>query len=312
MSSAIYNSNADIPKEMLLGNLLFMNIKDMKLSEKELYDEFAAAGLPSSYINKIKPSDVFRRATSSIKGKSCISAKSGVRSVINIDEVCNDDDKIIRIASLHEIDEKNEDIEFEKMLSFKFDRHTKGIQYTISSQNLSNDATQIAQEVGARFNEWCIYHNKDTIRNLINRIVRSMRPINLMPTGICKFIPLNSSDTLYKLNKLISSMSSYCIRSGDENLVEIIPIIDTKDQRDLITKNYSLEITEEMNDLASALSKVISKGSLTSKQASTYINKFAELKQKADEYDDMLGIYSENIQKQIKISLDLINDNADE
>ena len=312
MGTAIYNSNADIPKEMLLGNLLFMNIKDMKLSEKELNDEFVAAGLSSSYINKIKPSDVFRRATSSIKGKSCILTKSGIKSVINIDEVCSDNDKIIRIASLHGIDEKNEDIEFEKMLSFRFDRYTKKMKFTISSQHLSNDALQIAQEVEARFNEWCIYHNKDTIRNLINRIVTSMHPVNLMPTGICKFIPLNSSDTLHKLHKLISNMSVYCINQGDENLVEIIPIIDTKDQRDLITKNYSLEITEEMNDLASALSKVISKGSLTSKQASAYINKFAELKQKANEYDDMLGIYSENIQKQIKVSLDLINDNADE
>jgi hypothetical protein len=139
-----------------------------------------------------------------------------------------------------------------------------------------------------------------------------MHPISLMPTGICKFIPESKSDVVYNLKELMGLMSSYCVNNNEENIAEIIPVIDTVEQRGLVERNYTVEVVDEMNDLAVALNKAIAKGTLSSRQASSYIDRFTELKKKAEEYDTMLGIYSTNIRDQLRASLELVNDNTDE
>ena len=315
MSNAICNTNKDIPSDMLLGNLLFMNIRDMKIPENDLVSMFNSAGISTSFIRRISPADAYRRATSSIKGGKNSIVLNGNQGTINVDEVSCDENEVVRVISVHGIDEQNQDVEFAKILKFRFDRYSEQLdtdyigQWTIGS---NPELDNLVKTVNDRFDEWKIYHNKDTVRNLINRVVQSMHPISLMPTGICKFIPESKSDVVYSLKELMGLMSSYCVNNNEENIAEIIPVIDTVEQRGLVERNYTVEVVDEMNDLAVALNKAIAKGTLSSRQASSYIDRFTELKKKAEEYDNMLGIYSTNIRDQLRASLELVNDNTDE
>lgn len=69
MVNALYQTNQSIPQDMLLGNLLFTNLTDMKVSETELIDIFKNNNVPENYVRKISKADAFRRASSSVKNQ---------------------------------------------------------------------------------------------------------------------------------------------------------------------------------------------------------------------------------------------------
>ena len=100
--------------------------------------------------------------------------------------------------------------------------------------------------------------------------------------------------------------------NAKSNIVEIIPVIDTHEQRSLIEKNFSAEITDELFEFTQELKNVLTqKQSLSVRSATAYIEKFNLLNAKAKEYESLLGIYVDGIHQQITDALDLVNDNTD-
>jgi hypothetical protein len=94
--------------------------------------------------------------------------------------------------------------------------------------------------------------------------------------------------------------------------MEIIPVIDTEEQRSLIEKNFTAEITNELFDFTQELKEVLTKKtSLSVRTANSYIEKFNVLKEKAKEYESLLDIYVDSLYQQITESLDLINSNTE-
>ena len=67
MNNVLCKSNKDIPKDMLLGNLSFINITDMQIPESGLVSIFQSNNIPEDYVRKISKADAFRRASSSVK-----------------------------------------------------------------------------------------------------------------------------------------------------------------------------------------------------------------------------------------------------
>lgn len=317
MGNVLYQSNKDIPKELTLGNLLFTNITDMQIPEAGLISIFQSNNIPERYVRKISKADAFRRATSSVKNKSIhlTDANTGVfmKCKIEVDEVKSDSDGIKRIIGYKRIDEKNEDVAYVPVGYVEFDRQSECINHFIDNPYiLLSDVVDVFNDITNNYQNWSVYHNKDTVRNIINRIIADTHPISLMPTGLCKFIPQSFTDLLYHLKDALGEMSSYSINGGSENIMEIIPIIDTDEQRNLIEKNYSAEITEELFNFTQELKNVLAnRNTLSVRTATSYIEKFNTLTTKAKEYENLLGIYTQAIHDQIKASLDLVNDNTD-
>ena len=320
MANALYKSNQEIPQDMLLGNLLFVNLIDMKISVTELTDIFKRNNIPESYVRTISQVDAFRRASSSVKNRIMyISGATGNDKVrIEVDEIRNDTDYIKRIIGVKRIVGTNvDDITYEPMAEILFSRTTGICAGTPLIAQGTPDYQQfrdLCDEVEDKYNEWSVYHNKDTVRNIINRIIADTHPVNLMPTGLCKFIPQASRNLLYGLKESLTEMNQYYVGAASSgiNIMEIIPVIDTEDQRDLITKNFTAEITDEMFEFTQELKKVlVKKQTLSTRTAASYIDKFNVLKSKAKEYESLLGIYVEAIHQQIKDSLDLIDANID-
>lgn len=317
MSNVLCKSNKDIPKDMLLGNLSFINITDMQIPESGLVSIFQSNNIPEDYVRKISKADAFRRASSSVKNKviwfTDTNTGSMIKAKIEVDEVKSDSDGVKRIIGFKAVDEKNEDISYTPMGYISFARDTEQVVYGIEPQYINEqDVVTIFEDISNRYTDWSMYHNKDTVRNIINRIVGDTHPISLMPTGLCKFIPNTSTDLLYNLKEALTEMSSYSINGGAVNTMEIIPIIDTEEQRELIEKNFSAEITEELFGFTQELKDVLAKKqTLSTRTATSYIEKFKLLKEKAKEYESLLGVYVNSIHDQISASLDLVNDNIE-
>lgn len=319
MSNVLCKTNQEIPQDMLLGNLLFTNLVDMKIPVSDLTGIFKSNNIPESYVKSISQADAFRRASSSIKNRTLyITGTNGNDKVrVEIDEVKCDSDSIKRIIGVKRVDEVNEDITYEPVGEIVFNR--TGNVCVATPLCAPGDADYqiirgLCDEVEAKYGDWSVYHNKDTVRNIINRIIADTHPVNLMPTGLCKFIPQASTDLLYNLKEALKIMSTYRtnVMVGD-NTMEIIPVIDTEEQRDLVEKNFTAEITNELFSFTQELKEVLNKRqTLSVRTATSYIDKFNLLKQKAQEYESLLGIYVESIHRQITESLELVDDNTED
>ena len=312
MSNVIYKTNQDIPNEMLLGNMSFINLIDMVIPQNDFEKIFQNNNIPNHYIRKISTPDAFRRASSSIKNRVIIF--DGDKAIVNVDEVKNDKDCIKRIIGIKKVDEIAEDINYQSVAEIYFNRANNSCITTELLGMAHPDYSTIHDlcgEVFHAYQEWSVYHNKDTVRNVINKIITDTHPISLMPTGLCRFIPSSSTDLLYNLKNALNEMSQFSSIIGSENIMEIIPIVDTEEQRSLIEKNFKAEITDELFNFTQELKDVLQKkNTINSRTANSYIEKFNNLNAKAKEYESLLGIYVDGIKTQIVEALDLVNDNT--
>ena len=301
---------------MLLGNRLFTNLIDMRIPVADLISIFQSNNIPDSYVRVISEADAFRRASSSIKNRILLLNAATEKVRIEVDEVKSDYEGIKRIIGVKKVDEVAEDISYQPVGEIIFNRTNNLCTATplFAPGDVDYQAIRdLCDEVENKYQDWSVYHNKDTVRNIINRIISDTHPVNLMPTGLCKFIPQTSTDLLYNLKQALTEMQSYASTpTMSRNIMEIIPVIDTEEQRNLIEKNFTAEITDELFSFTQELKDVLQKKQvLSTRTANAYIEKFNILKAKAKEYESLLGIYVDSIYTQIKDSLDLVDQNKD-
>ena len=316
MSNVLCKTNQEIPQDMLLGNLLFTNLIDMRIPVADLISIFQSNNIPDSYVRTISEADAFRRASSSIKNRILLLNAATEKVRVEVDEVKSDYEGIKRIIGVKKVDEVAEDISYQPVGEIIFNRTNNLCTATplFAPGDVDYQAIRdLCDEVENKYQDWSVYHNKDTIRNIINRIISDTHPVNLMPTGLCKFIPQTSTDLLYNLKQALMEMQSYASTpTMSRNIMEIIPVIDTEEQRNLIEKNFTAEITDELFSFTQELKDVLQKKQvLSTRTANAYIEKFNILKAKAKEYESLLGIYVDSIYTQIKDSLDLVDQNKD-
>lgn len=288
----------------------------MRIPVADLISIFQSNNIPDSYVRTISEADAFRRASSSIKNRILLLNAATEKVRIEVDEVKSDSEGIKRIIGVKKVDEVAEDISYQPVGEIIFNRANNLCTATplfapgdVDYQTIRN----LCDEVENKYQDWSVYHNKDTVRNIINRIISDTHPVNLMPTGLCKFIPQTSTDLLYNLKQALIEMQSYASTpTMSRNIMEIIPVIDTEEQRNLIEKNFTAEITDELFSFTQELKDVLQKKQvLSTRTANAYIEKFNILKAKAKEYESLLGIYVDSIYTQIKDSLDLVDQNKD-
>ena len=316
MSNVLCKTNQEIPQDMLLGNLLFTNLIDMRIPVADLISIFQSNNIPDSYVRTISEADAFRRASSSIKNRILLLNAATEKVRVEVDEVKSDYEGIKRIIGVKKVDEVAEDISYQPVGEIIFNRTNNLCTATplFAPGDVDYQAIRdLCDEVENKYQDWSVYHNKDTVRNIINRIISDTHPVNLMPTGLCKFIPQTSTDLLYNLKQALMEMQSYASTpTMSRNIMEIIPVIDTEEQRNLIEKNFTTEITDELFSFTQELKDVLQKKQvLSTRTANAYIEKFNILKAKAKEYESLLGIYVDSIYTQIKDSLDLVDQNKD-
>ena len=99
MSNVLYKTNKEVPQDMLLGSLLFINLTDMKIPANDLINVFDKNNIPKKYVKDISQADAFRRASSSIKNRILyISDNNGGNDKVRVevDEVKSDNEGIKR------------------------------------------------------------------------------------------------------------------------------------------------------------------------------------------------------------------------
>jgi hypothetical protein len=311
MTKAIAKTNKELDDSLLLGHLFFYTLGDIKISESELEAIFVKNGLDKKYVKKINKIDAFRRATSKAKQAVTINYNgSQAKARLEMDEVRCDSDCVVRALGRKVIDEANEALSYKTVGKIVFHRDNSTVTTSVNNSYIHEmDYTDVLDETVLRYNDWSVYHTKDTVRNMSNHVLESMYPVSLMPSGLCKFIPKASKDTLYALQGVIRDLSAY----GNDCLFEVVPVIDTEEQRELIDKSATKEIKEELYQFTQDLKQVITaKQTISTKSAVAYIEKFKALNAKAKEYESLLGTYMGLLTQQIQEAIALVNDNTEQ
>lgn len=319
MSNAICQSNKDLPIEMTLGNLLFYSLSDMQIAENELLDIFQNNNIPENYVRKISKIDAFRRASSSIKNKTLYipdpsNPTSNLKIKIEVDEVRCDNTGITRIVGKKMIDEANEKVKYDPIAELIFHRDTGKTSCNVTDLNPDTlqAYTDLCDEVEDNYRIWSVYHTKDTIRNTINRIITDTHPVNLTPTGLCKFVPKSHTDLLYSLKEALNEMKQYC-QQNQTNFMEIIPVINTDEQSDLIKNASMTELKGTLFNFTQELKEVlVNRQTLPARTVNSYLERFKELREKVDDYENLLGNYLGFLKVQLTEAVTLVKDNSEE
>lgn len=310
MGKAICQSNVDLDERLLLGYLFFYNLGEIKISENDLEAIFVKNIMPRSFIKKINKADAFRRASAKSKATININYNGSLKKArLEVDEVKTNPDGILRLLGRKLIDEKNEALSYESVGKIIFNRKTESVITEVDPKFLGEfDYSQVLAESNFRYQDFIKFHTRDTIRNITNSILEDMYPVNLMPSGLAKFIPKSNKDSLYALQGVIRDLKAF----GTDCLFEIVPIIDTDEQRKIIRRAAEREVDEDLFNFTQELKEVLNdKKAITSRSAVSYIDKFKSLEIKVNAYESLLGNYMDALKHQLVQAIKFVEVNTE-
>lgn len=290
MSNAIAATNKQLDDSMILGYLYFYTLGEMTVSHTQLEAIFNRNQIDTKFIRRISPIDAYRRATSNAKQTVVVSFNGEQKKAkVEIDEVACTSTEVIRIVGRKVVDEKNQDLSYETIGKVIFDRKSETVHYNYDySFDQEYPYMDIISGIANRFFEWTQFHTKDTVRNIISNVLNHMYPVDLMPSGMCKFVPSQNKEMLYSLQNVVRDLGYY----AGGCLFETVPVVDTEEMRKTIDTAAMNEVEGEalafLKEMKDALA---SKSDLSTRAVTSYIEKGKALEAKVTEYENLLGTY---------------------
>lgn len=294
------NGLDEIDPSLLLGHLLFLNMDEVKIHKDDLAALFQKHSLSPSFLpEEIKPHDAYRRASSkaaqSIEVLNTNGATQKARLLVR--ETKKDDKQVVRNLVRELLDEQNAAAEYATVGKMIFDRDNETMNISWDHNFLNEfDYRKILEDTQDLYTEWTQYHTKDTVRNILNKVIRSMYPVSIMQGGRAQFIPKRSQDVLYNMKAVVEELPG-------GSLAEIVHIIDTTDQRSLITKNLEKEVLYDVDKLLNDFAEVLQQPTIRSSTLKRYAQAVVELQQKTQEYENLLSSKMEVINQQLQVAL---------
>lgn len=307
-------TNQQLDPSLLLGHILFLSMDEVKIHKDDLSDLFKKNQVSSSFLpHEIKPHDAYRRATSRAQGAIDVTIGGQTQKArLLVRETKKDDDIVVRNLVRELLDEKNAEADYVTVGKLTYDRKNEALNISWDSNYLNEyDYKRVLEDTQDLYAEWTQYHTKETVRNIFNRVVKSMHPISIATGGRAQFIPKMNQDLLYSLKAIVEELPG-------NSLAEVIPMIDTVDQRDLITKNLEKEVLYDVDKLLEDFSELLQGGSTLRKSTvKRYAQMVVSLQAKTQEYEGLLSSKMTVIQQQLaqaltKVQSNLLDEDAEE
>lgn len=291
--SFVLPTNEMLDEQMLLGYLTFTAIDDIKVHKADLAKLFQKHGLSLSH-HDIKAHDAFRRATSRANRSIVIKYEGREeRARLMVYEIKCDAERIVRHLVRVRVNRDIEETEHATVGKFIFHRNTELMSVSWNPDYLDEyDYAELVKSIQKLYEEWTEYHTKDTIRNLVSRIIRSMQPVNISQTGAGKFIPKHHKATLFGLQKVLNELPG-------ETSMEILPLLDTVELRRLLQRNLSQEIIAEAESMIAELSEALQERNVRKSTIQKYFEAFHELQEKISAYEQLLQVRMDTLHEQL-------------
>ena len=297
--NAVKNIDGLDPNQ-LLGYLMFYHVPEIKISHTDLEVIFQKNGMDMSHLPKqILEHDAYRRATGEVKGTISINLPNGdcADAKLNVDEVRNDGNEIIRIVGRKIIDSSKAEVEYAPAGKFIFDKTTKQVSSFVNAgYDVEYGYEALLKDTINTYTEWTKFHTKTTVRTIINRIVKSTQPVSIIKGAY--FIPKSEYDTLKGLQGVIGDLAQYT--TNETPAIELIPLLDTVEQRSMIEQRANKEIINDVNTLMVELAEMLKEDKeIHSRTIKRITTEFQTLQDKTKTYKKLLEISMSTVQQQL-------------
>ncbi len=304
MTTTVVKTNDQLDPSILLGHLEFHYIPDLKIHKDDLTKLFTKNNLPLSYMpNEIKPHDAYRRATATAAQTLEIQYDGNTKTAkLLVREVACDNKRVMRHLVREVIDQAQEKPMYITVGKMEYDRDNELMRVSWDSSFLVEyDYKGIVQSIEALFTEWTQYHTKDTVRTIVTRMIKETNPVSIMSRGKAVFIPKSSTDRLKDIKALVEDLHPWAI---EPTAMDLLPMIDTVDQRNFIGNRLQGDVVHEANELMADFAELLSKrGALRLKTVQNYTKQIMDLRNKVDDYEVLLGATMTTLNQQLQLAL---------
>jgi hypothetical protein len=302
MTLSAVRQNDQLNPDALLGYLEFHALPDLKIRKDDLASLWAKHNLPHEFLpGEIRPCDAFRRASATAQGEVKVEwSGEQYDARLLVREVKCDAGEIVRLLVREIVDSKNEVLDYGTAGKITFLRNQGTVKTECTWGMLSEYAYDgILRKVAGTFDEYVNFHNRDTVRNLITRVVRSTNPVSIVAHSSGKFVPKKNKSILQSLKGLLLDLRKYAI---DQDCgMEILPIIDTKDQRELVARRTSIELSSELDEVVADFADHLKKNEgLEMDAAQRLIGRAVDIQERALEYEKLVSVRLNVLRSQLE------------
>ena len=307
-TSAIEN----LPAEAFLGSLLYFSISQADVNLTNAKRDLAAVGLSTDTLRKnLRPVDAFRKATKEFAKK--FPAHNGVRSELLVRPVGEDGEQAYRHLILERAvvqAGKKRRVFYEKVGEITFTRGAKkdgeysghGVEVRRTTQHLgealTNEEDQWLTEklvtFEDRYNHLLNYMDSHAVRTFVREYIYDLSGTCVKESGGLYFVKQDHADEIAKLSSWVKGIGSE---------FHALPLLNLTDQRSMILEAFEDETVKEVERLMEEVGKILqdSDRKIEEKTFDKYALRAAELAQKVQEYNSMLGSRADRAATEISL-----------
>lgn len=295
-TSAIEN----LPDGAFLGSLVWFTIADADVNLVSAQTDLVTLGLSVDTMRKIlRPVDAFRKATRELAHK--FPAVEGVRSELLVRPVGEDGEQAHRHLILERAviqAGKKRRVFYEKVGEIIFNRGVKvNGEYTGYSAESRRTTTHLVEPLTDQEDRWLndgldgfedrfvhLLHYMDShaVRSFVRDYIDRLSGTCVKESGGLYFVSQDHVEELGRLGTWVRSINSQW---------HGLPLLNLADQRQMILDAFEDETIKEVARLMGEVGKILAdpERSIEEKTFDTYGMRAAELSQKVNEYNGMLG-----------------------
>lgn len=305
----------------LLGKLVFYTVGDIKINKQDLETLFIKNGLELSKFQPgdIRKSDAMRRATSLLRNKKIIINYLQLEDVVAYIDITenNTPTHVYRYIGRKVVDTANDEVNYEQIATFIYEKENDLLTFTTVDPMYEFEFpyNQLLAEIVDLYEEWTEFHTKDTIRNIVLKIINSCMPTLVKPIegedSIAKFIPFAYQNTMNSLRRLLLDINQYQIGEKSSGS-QFIELYDSDENRKMLERNITENIKDKLEVLISDITTVLQNGEpIPLRRAITYTEKLDNLKLETKHYASLLKTSLDILTQQIETVHRRIEDNID-
>lgn len=342
---------AGLPADRFVGSLVWYSITGLvehgpdnkrtqvrvRLTHDQLEAWFQDLGLEQKFLPpRIKKVDAFRRASSAVRREWDVGDEK--KSRLRVEEIQVTEEFVLRHVILDNTDSRGQVQVSAKVAELKFFRGSRtsagknqGFQHYKHSirpivQAVGLDGKPAGQEMqmtpevrahidtflkdlNDKYTDMAANLHSDAIRAMIRNYVVSLNAIQCKPGGGVYFVHMTKQDEINALQKLVQRIGQGC-------QFHIVPLLDTAEQRDMLTEAFQSEVEDEcygllkeiaeLNEKAKTKKKVISPARYAALKA-----QFDSIVSRSEEYTNILGLSQGRSAAALELALDGVFDLAE-
>jgi len=229
----------------VLGSLVWYTVGEQLVPRDVLAQKLLNAGIDEGFMPaEIRIPDAFRRATTAVERKRENGLVEGTIENYLIKEVSSDVDHILRFIVRETKDAKGKRLEYDPSIaSITLDKKIGIISWICDHDDT---AQEMCKESENLFRTFQTHHDSRSIRAMVYRILESMAPTPVRPSGGVYFVPVQFEAELLRLVNLLQSLD------GNSEGFRV-PVINSTENKDMIRKKLNDHIKQTLENLAYGL-----------------------------------------------------------